>query len=304
MTLSGLLQKFLQYCEVERRLAPQTLSAYRSDLRQFLACLRERERWGLLSQDTMTTFSETNVRDYQYYMAEHGWRVATIRRRLGSLSSFGGWLVKRGFMRVNPLAEIEVPRRPPPRLPHVLAWADVDWAITEERTPRDRAILLLLAYAGLRRGEVVSLDVKDFSRGAATLRVHGKGGKDRVVGIPRPAADALAVYLDTRPDVQPEAPLFVTVYGQRIGHQVVMWVVRRAGKRLGQRVHPHLFRHTYATELLDRGADIRDIQTLLGHASLATTEIYTHVSAARQRRVVSLLERQGDVSVGSVSAEV
>ncbi len=113
MTLSGLLQKFLQYCEVERRLAPQTLSAYRSDLRQFLACLRERERWGLLSQDTMTTFSETNVRDYQYYMAEHGWRVATIRRRLGSLSSFGGWLVKRGFMRVNPLAEIEVPRRPP-----------------------------------------------------------------------------------------------------------------------------------------------------------------------------------------------
>lgn len=121
----------------------------------------------------------------------------------------------------------------------------------------------------------------------------------RVIGLPRPAYEAVVAYLSTRPDATPEAPLFVTVSGQRMTHKVVIRAVRRAGERLGQRIHPHMFRHSYATELLERGADIRDIRDLLGHESVATTELYTHVSAARQRRVVQLLDPRPAVSTMS-----
>ncbi len=103
----------------------------------------------------------------------------------------------------------------------------------------------------------------------------------------------MAAYLATRPTVAQSDPLFVTTLGAPISHKVVTRAVRRAGRRLGQHVHPHMFRHSYATELLERGADIRDIRDLLGHESVATTEVYTHVSPARRRRVVELLEREG-----------
>ena len=131
----------------------------------------------------------------------------------------------------------------------------------------------------------------DFSPTAATLHVLGKGNKDRVISLPKPAQRMLKAYLASRLEAGPEAPLFVTAAGQRITHKVVTRVVRRIGGRTGRHLHPHMFRHSYATELLDRGADIRDIRDLLGHESAATTEIYTHVSAARQRRVVELLEK-------------
>ncbi len=298
MTLSGLHQRFLQYCEVERRLAAQTVVSYRSDFLQFIEFLRQHFRWGMLGQDTVGTFSAPNVRDYQYHMAQQGWTTTTVHRRLVSLNRFAGWLVRRGYLREHPLADIEFPRKAR-HLPRVLAWVDVERALAEERRPRDRAILGLLAYAGLRRGEPPRLDVRDFSRTAATIHVCGKGNKDRVIGLPRPAYEAVVAYLSTRPDATPEAPLFVTVSGQRMTHKVVIRAVRRAGERLGQRVHPHMFRHSYATELLERGADIRDIRDLLGHESVATTELYTHVSAARQRRVVQLLDPRPALSTMS-----
>ena len=289
-TLSGLHQKFLLYCEVERRLSPQTVTSYRSDFRQFTEFLRGQSRWGLVSQDVLGALSMANVRDYQYYMAEQGWATATVQRRLVSLNRFGVWLVKRGHAKTNPLAEIELPRKRRP-LPRVVDWKILAAAVRKEPKPRDAAILGVLVDAGLRRGEVVGLNVGDFSPTAATLHVLGKGNKERVIPLPKAAQKILRAYLATRPETGPEAPLFVTAAGQRITHKVVTRVVRRIGERIGRHLHPHMFRHSYATELLERGADIRDIRDLLGHESVATTEIYTHVSAARQRRVVELLEK-------------
>lgn len=288
--MSGLHQKFLLYCEVERRLSPQTVTSYRSDFRQFTEFLRSQSRWGLVSQDVLGALSMGNVRDYQYYMAEQGWSTATVQRRLVSLNRFGVWLVKRSHAKANPLAEMELPRKRRP-LPHVVDWEILAAAARAEPKPRDAAILGVLVYAGLRRGEVVGLSVADFSPTAATLHVLGKGNKDRVISLPKPGQRMLKAYLASRQDTGPEAPLFVTSVGQRITHKVVTRVVRRIGQRLGRHLHPHMFRHSYATELLERGADIRDIRDLLGHESVATTEIYTHVSAARQRRVVELLEK-------------
>ncbi len=300
MTLSGLHQKFLRYCEGERRLSPQTVVAYRSDFSQFVEALRAQSRWGLMSQDVVGTLSLANVRLYQYAMAEQGASRATVQRRLVSLNRFGRWLVRYGHLADNPLANIGFPRKER-RLPRVLDWNQVEQAIVGETRPRERAILSLLAYGGLRRGEVVGLRVGDFSPSASTLHVRGKGNKDRVVVLPRIGGQALAKYVASRATAPPDAALFVTAAGRPISYRAVTRAVRWAARRLGVHVHPHMFRHSYATELLERGADIRDIRDLLGHESVATTEIYTHVSAARRRRVVQLLEAPGDIRSPSVS---
>jgi len=177
------------------------------------------------------------------------------------------------------------------RLPRVVALTELKAPIIDERHVRNRAILSLLAYAGVRRGEVVGLDVRDYSRTARSVHVRGKGNKDRVIGLPEPACEALDAYLKQRQGAGAEDPLFVTTGRRRITHRVVTKAVKRMARGLGQNLHPHMFRHSYATELLDRGADLRVIRDLLGHESVATTEIYTHVSAARQRSAVQLLEK-------------
>ena len=220
-------------------------------------------------------------------MATRRWSVNTVRRRLVELNRFAGWLVERRHLQRSPMIGISVPRRER-RLPRVLDWSQVEQIVADERKPRDRAILALLAYGGLRRGEVMAADVGDYSREAPSLMVHGKGNKDRVVPLHATAQAALDAYLATRRGLAPEQPLFVSWRG-RITKQVVVLLCKRVSRRIGRRLHPHLFRHTFATELLNRRADLRVIQTLLGHESLATTEIYTHVSPERGREAVELL---------------
>lgn len=134
----------------------------------------------------------------------------------------------------------------------------------------------------------MAADVGDYSPEAPSLMVHGKGNKDRVVPLHPVAQAALDAYLAARRGIGPEQPLFVSYRG-RITKQVVVRLCKRVSRRIGRRLHPHLFRHTFATELLSRRADLRVIQKLLGHESLATTEIYTHVSPERQREAVELL---------------
>jgi len=222
MTLAGLHREFLRHCEAEKRLAPQTIIAYRSDFAQFLTYLLE-GRPGRGRPDSLRAFTTAGLRGYQRHMA----------------------------------------------------------------------ILALLAFAGLRRSEVMTASVGDYSRGSRSLRVRGKGSKDRVVPLHVTAMAALDTYLASRGSLGPRDPLLASWRG-RIGKRPIINAVARAGRRLGIRLHPHLFRHTFATELLNRRADLRVIQTLLGHESLETTEIYTHVSSARRREAVDLLS--GDAS--------
>src|SRR5207245_5831204 len=186
-------REVLLYCEVERRLSPQTVTSYRSDFRQFTEFLRSQSQWGLVSQDVFGTLSMATVRDYQCYMAEQGWASATVQRRLVSLNRFGMWLVKRGHAKTNPLAEIELPRKRRP-LPRVVDWKILAAAVREEPKPRDAAILGVLVDAGLRRGEVVGLNVGDFSPTAATLHVRGKGNKDRMNTLPKTAQRVVQQY--------------------------------------------------------------------------------------------------------------
>ena len=286
MTLSSLHHEFLYHCEIEKRLAAQTVTAYRSDFAQFLAYLLD-GRPGPGRQDTLRAFTTASLRDYQRHMAGQGWRTNTLRRRLVELGCFGAWLVDRGYLKRNPVRALSVPKRER-HLPRVLEWHQADAAVAGEPDPRDRAILALLAFSGLRRGEVMAASVGDYSRGSRSLRVRGKGSKDRVVPLHAVAIGALDTYLASRDPLGPRDPLFVSWRG-RIGKRPIINAVARAGRRLGLRLHPHLFRHTFATELLNRHADLRVIQTLLGHESLETTEVYTHVSPVRRREAVDLL---------------
>ena len=293
-TLAALHARFLQHCAVEKRLRPMTIKSYRSDFGLFLEFARRRSRTlspqgrgqgeGTLG---LRTFTTTLIRDYQAHMATKTWSINTVRRRLVELNRFAGWLVERRYLQRSPMIGISVPRRER-RLPRVLDWSQVEQIVAGERKPRDRAILALLAYGGLRRGEVMAADVADYSREAPSLMVHGKGNKDRVVPLHSTAQAALDTYLATRRGLGPEHPLFVSWRG-RITKQVMVLLCKRVSLRIGRRLHPHLFRHTFATELLNRRADLRVIQKLLGHESLATTEIYTHVSTERQREAVELL---------------
>ncbi len=295
MTLAALHARFLQHCAVEKRLRPMTIKSYRSDFGLFLEFARRRRSRTLSPQGRgqgegapgLRAFTTTLIRDYQAHMTTRRWSVNTVRRRLVELNRFAGWLVERRYLGRSPMIGVSVPRRER-RLPRVLDWSQVEQIVAGERKPRDRAILALLAYGGLRRGEVMAADVGDYSREAPSLMVHGKGNKDRVVPLHPTARAALDAYLATRPGLGPEHALFVSWRG-RITKQVVVLLCKRVSRRIGRRLHPHLFRHTFATELLNRRADLRVIQKLLGHESLATTEIYTHVSPERQREAVELL---------------
>jgi site-specific recombinase XerD len=181
--------------------------SYRSDFEQFKESLREHGRFGLARQDTVATFSGEAVRDYQYDMVVRGWARATCRRRLMRLNRVGKWLVKRGHL--NPLAEIEIPRREK-RLPKVLSWSVAEQVVAGESRARNRAILAVLVYAGLRRGEGVRLNVGSLQReGDVALRVRGKGNKERVIEVPRQLVEALDAYLVTRPGTQPDEPMFL-----------------------------------------------------------------------------------------------
>lgn len=277
------LGRFDLYLRAERNLSDHTRRAYRADVSQFAATLAS----GVLPGDV----APGEVR--QFLTALHGRRnPATLARKLASIRAFFRFLVREGDCRFDPTAGMPLPRTPK-RLPRPLPVDDcqafIDSIPASSAAPadlRDRAVLELLYGAGLRVGELVGLDVRDVDLRRGDVRVLGKGGKERVVPLPAAARDALQAWLDHRraPGVLGE-PLFVSLRPsrRRLLDRDVRRVLRRRAQRAGiaGSVHPHRLRHSYATHLLDMGADLREIQELLGHASLSTTEKYTAVSAER-----------------------
>jgi integrase/recombinase XerC len=281
------IRAFELHLRAERNLSPHTRRAYVSDVRQLASRLGEAARPGRVGGDDVRAF----------LASLHGSRHAsTLARKLASLRAFFRFLVREGRSPADPTAGMPLPRTER-RLPRPLSVDDcetlieaVDAAADRPAELRDRALLELLYGAGLRVGEAVALDVRDVDLHRGEVRVLGKGGKERVVPLPAAARAALGAWLDSRrhPGLLAE-PLFVSLSRgakrrrTRLGERDVRRVLSRRARRAGiaDRVHPHRLRHSYATHLLDMGADLREIQELLGHESLATTEKYTAVSAER-----------------------
>jgi len=284
-------EEYLFYLSVERGASPLTVKAYRGDLADYLGFL---ERAGFsdlrkVKRDDVVAYEDDLVhRDLDGEGARYS--AATVQRRVSMLKGFHQFLVREGICEADPTSRIPLPKKPE-RLPDVLSIEQVDALMDAVDTlwngaiaQRNRTMLEVLYGCGLRVSELVGLDLSDVRFDDGFLSVVGKGGKQRIVPISGMAQRTLAAYLqDTRPQLlkpysKPTAAVFLNARGGRLTRQSVHVMVQRAGKAIHvQNLHPHTLRHSFATHLLEGGADLRAIQEMLGHADIATTQVYTHV---------------------------
>ena len=288
----NLLLDFLAYLEFERGLSRNTLEAYRSDLLQFGRFLEQRGA-------DATGASAADVSNFLAELAEGNGRPpsspATIHRKAACLRSFYRHLRREGIRESDPTASIAGPRRGR-RLPKVLNRDEVAKLLSQPQGTaptalRDRALLELMYACGLRASEAIGIEVSDIDLEEGVLRARGKGSKERVVPVGRAALEAVRIYLERgRPGLVQGgvvARLFVNFRGYPLTRQGLYKIVRRhaATAGLAERMSPHTLRHTFATHLLAGGCDLRSLQEMLGHADVATTQIYTHLSADRLKDV-------------------
>jgi integrase/recombinase XerD len=277
------LGRFLAVLATRR--APRTVEAYRRDLTAFASWLGQAPA-GATTED---------VEGYLAQARADGLAPATIARRLAAIRTYYRHEQLIGSRADNPAAALDAPRRIR-KLPRTLSANEAERLIdaangTTPRALRDHALVELLYGAGLRVSEAVGLDRTGVDLDARLVRCVGKGDKERIVPIGRPAAEALRRYLSRgRPyiDRRHRPELFLNAQGGGLTRAGAFLILRRLAEKAGLepgRIHPHLLRHSFATHLLEGGADLRSVQEMLGHADLATTELYTHVTDARRRRV-------------------
>jgi integrase/recombinase XerC len=279
---------FLRHLEVEKHASPHTIGAYGRDLDQWVRFLVESERSATAPARADALILASTVRDVRAWLATlhaRGLDAVSVARKLAAVRSLYRFLARRGVMRRNPARDVRAPRlarKLVTFLPADEAAALVDArGLAGDARARDVAILEMLYATGLRVSELAGLDLDAIDREARTVRVLGKGSKERMVPYGAPAARALDAYLARR--ATHRGPVFVNARGGRLSPRSIHTIVRRAARAAGvtRRVSPHTLRHTFATHLLDRGADLRMIQELLGHSRLSTTQRYTHVSTAQ-----------------------
>jgi integrase/recombinase XerC len=294
--LERLIQRFREHLASERRASPHTVAAYVRDVSSLAAYVRER-RGGAAS------LGDIDKLLLRAFLAQLSRTVSppTIGRKLASVRTFFGWLERESLVRNNPAAALASPklRRKLPTFLSADAAGEVmsvplDAAVSQAERVRDAAMLEVLYGSGLRVSELVGLDLDHVSLEHDELRVLGKGKKERLVPLGQQAHAALVRYLGSRPELRNERTgaqdaraLFLGRRGTRLGVRRVQTLVQRYGALGAGRsdLHPHALRHSCATHLLEGGADLRAIQELLGHASLATTQRYTHVSLDQLMRV-------------------
>ena len=287
--MSGLSEQiavFCRYLDTERNVSPHTIAAYRRDLEQLKAFVaRETGR--------SAGIGDVNHLLLRRYLALLGKRAkkSSVGRKLAAIRSFFRFLVRQGMVAINPAELIATPKKEN-RLPFHL---DIDQVTTLVEAPqeddkhalRDRAILELLYSCGLRVSELTGLAIGDLDLSGGMVRVLGKGGKERIVPVGSRAIEAIRGYLQGRGELGGSGALFLNTRGQRINRRSVARIVDLHVLRIAafKRISPHILRHTFATHMLEGGADLRAIQELLGHASLSTTQKYTHVGIDRLMEV-------------------
>lgn len=283
-----LRDEFLEFLAVERNASHRTLANYHHALKRFRESPAEFRAWPECGPD--------DFRRYLFECMKAGWARATIRLHFAALRSFYKFLTHRKGLAANPLVEVQLPKAEK-KLPVVLSVSQVEELLAlpleigrEKQAPawmpaRDTAILELFYSSGVRLAELAALDVRDFDFYSETVRVFGKGGKERVCPIGNPAAEAIHRYRNEAKVM--EGPLFISKLRKRLSPRSISNVFKKyhAHSGIPVEISPHKLRHSFATHLLDNGADLRSVQTLLGHASLSTTQIYTHVSIERMKRV-------------------
>ncbi len=282
------LAAFLHYLSVEKNSSDRTLANYSHAILTFQDSQKKFPGWEALTSD--------DFRDYLYECMKGKWARSTIRLHFAALRSFYKFLSRREGLTVNPLLDVQLPK-PEKKLPVVLSQAQVisllemPFKIEQPKQAalwtayRDAAILELFYSSGVRLAELAAIDVEDFDLHQECIRVMGKGRKERICPVGTTAAEAIHAYRNEARVM--EGALFISKLRRRMTTRAISDVFSKyhALSNIPVNVSPHKLRHSFATHLLDHGADLRSVQTLLGHASLSTTQIYTHVSIERMKQV-------------------
>jgi len=278
---------FLDYLTYERNVSPNTIAAYRDDLESFTGFLCDDYFTMARDQLELARVDHLAVRSYLAHLSRRKLSRSSMARHLSALRTFFKWLVREGAADANPARGVATPKREK-HLPAVMQTSDVALLLEQADTSttlglRDAAWLELMYASGLRISEVVGIDIDDLELRSRLVKVHGKGSKERIVPFGTKAEAALRAYIAVRGELSDdpeEQAMFVNYRGGRITTRSVRRLfdgyLRKAALRAG--ISPHTMRHSFATHLLNAGADLRAIQELLGHASLSTTQKYTHLN--------------------------
>jgi len=280
--------RYVNYLVAERNVSPYTVRNYTTDLLGFFNFLKTKR------VDSLKEVDRHVLRGYLSHLMEQGFVKSSIARKLSAIRSFYRYLLREGVVSASPVADTSP--KLDKRLPTFLTLEEIERLLkapdlSKPQGQRNRALLELLYASGLRVSELVSLNLAQVDLDTGEIRVRGKGSKERITLMGKPAINALTTYLNQgRPKLlstRGSSALFLNRYGGRLTERSVQKTLEKYAKiaNVGKRVHPHMLRHTFATHLLDGGADLRVVQELLGHANLSSTQIYTHVTKSRARKV-------------------
>lgn len=276
---------FLKYLRYERNMSPETIRAYEKDLHQFLRFFSRDDG----SQLNPAKLDALQLREYLSYLKDKNYQKTTVVRKLATIRSFYKCLLRKGIVSTNPLADIPTPKVEK-KVPHFLSTDEVERLLNAPQgnsfqSVRDRAILETLYSTGLRVSELTALNVSDLDMSSEVIKARGKGDRDRIVPLGSFALQALRRYEETRsqvPNINEKDPdaLFLNRFGDRLSSRSIRKIIDKYIKITGmsEKTSPHTLRHSFATHLLNRGANLRTVQELLGHKHLSTTQIYTHIS--------------------------
>ena len=282
------LQAFKLYIEVERNFSKHTVTAYGSDILSFLIWLNDRS----LSEVTYST-----IREYLLYIQQFNYSKTTTARKIASLRTFYRYLYRERIVDTNPAIGVHSPKRGK-SLPEFLTESEMEQVLNNIKMDspagyRNRTILELLYATGMRVSELSSLNFENLNLEENEIKVFGKGAKERIVLVSQRAKNFLETYIKTvrylifkNENITPQTPVFINKTGYRLQPQSVRLAIRDVVDKieLPKHVTPHVFRHSFATKLLENGADLRVVQELLGHSSISNTQIYTHVSTERLKQ--------------------
>lgn len=272
--------EYLEYLELEKGLAQNTIDAYRRDLEDF-ADITEKE--------TVNDIDRYSINNYVRTLRERKLAATSIIRKIASLRGFFKWATSTGIIQKNPAATLEQPKIPK-RLPKVVSIKEVEEMLKSNLPPLKHVIMELLYSCGLRVSELVNLKVSDIDLSSKYVRCFGKGSKERIIPIGETAKQVVKEYL-------PERDLLIKKYnldtkkllilenGRLVTRQDVYTFIHEQGKLIHKNISPHTLRHSFATHLLENGADLRIVQELLGHSDVSTTQLYTHISKKRLKDV-------------------
>mgnify|MGYP000474717009 CR=1 FL=1 len=292
-----LKDKFIRYLQIERNASDHTITAYRTDLEQFMEFLT-----GYIGEDPenidVEGIDRLLIRLWLGELSDQGLEKSSIHRKVASLRSFFRYCFKRGYIQKNPAYLLVLPKKNKP-LPKTARAGEINRLIDQiegddPRSRQDRAILETFYCTGIRLSEMVNLNLSSIELDARQLKVTGKGSKQRIVPLGDRALHALEQHLDTRPrlfgpqtDEDARKAVFLAVHGQRLYARAIQRKVEHYFKQVSEitQKSPHVLRHSFATHLLDNGADIRVIKEFLGHADLAATQVYTHTSVERLKNI-------------------